>query len=94
MLDFNNLEYDYGSVMHYGPRAFSINGSDTIIPLKPLGDNIMGQRVRISDKDILRLNRMYCPKPNRPPPESLSAFFMQMNYKMNKMFSKIFSKFY
>lgn len=80
--------------MHYPATAFSINGNATIVPLRPLGDNIMGQRVRISDKDVLRLNRMYCPKPNRPTPESLSAFFMKMNYAMNKMFGKIFSKFY
>lgn len=91
---FSHVEYDYGSVMHYPATAFTINGSATIVPLRPLGENIMGQRVRISDKDILRLNRMYCAKPTRPPPENLSAFFQQMNYAMNKLFGKIFSKFY
>lgn len=55
-----NVEYDYGSVMHYGKTAFSIDGNDTIIPLKSLNGETMGQRLRLSDKDINRVNRMYC----------------------------------
>lgn len=56
-----SVPYDYGSVMHYSKSSFSINGQPTIIPLqdlKALGVT-MGQRVKISDKDILRINRMY-----------------------------------
>uniref|UniRef100_A0A1A9UT71 Metalloendopeptidase n=1 Tax=Glossina austeni TaxID=7395 RepID=A0A1A9UT71_GLOAU len=60
--DFDQ-EYDYGSVLHYGPKAFSINGEDTIIPLyanEAAGS--MGQRLRMSEKDINKLNLMYrCP---------------------------------
>lgn len=52
------VAYDYGSVMHYGSKSFSKNGLDTIVPLG--GDNIkIGQRVGMSESDILRLNRMY-----------------------------------
>lgn len=68
-----NVEYDYGSVMHYGPTAFSIDGSDTIIPKKDLVGETMGQRLRLSAKDIARVNRMYCDEPwetttTRPQP--------------------------
>lgn len=31
--DFD-VPYDYGSVLHYSRTAFSVDGSDTIIPLK------------------------------------------------------------
>ncbi|XP_014369545.2 seminal metalloprotease 1 [Papilio machaon] len=56
----NNLdiEYDYVSCLHYGPRAFSANGEDTIIPLRE-HEGVMGQRVYITDKDWLRINRHY-----------------------------------
>jgi len=54
-----NVEYDYGSVMHYGRTAFSVDGSDTIIALRDLNGEVMGQRVRLSEKDIQRLNNMY-----------------------------------
>ena len=55
-----DIEYDYGSVMHYSKGAFSVNGSDTIIPIKDLEGETMGQRLRMSKKDIKRLNRRYC----------------------------------
>jgi len=47
------VEYDYGSVMHYSRTAFSTDGSDTIVALRELNGEVMGQRTRISDKDIL-----------------------------------------
>lgn len=82
------VEYDYGSVMHYSSTAFSINGSATIVPLRDLGDEIMGQRLRMSDKDIARLNNKYCP----PPREriTVSELFRRMNTAMNNLFSTIF----
>ena len=46
--------------MHYGKTAFSIDGSDTIVPLKPLNGQVMGQRLRMSENDITRINMMYC----------------------------------
>lgn len=48
------------TVMHYPATAFSINGQDTIVPLRPLNGETMGQRVRMSDKDIARMNNAYC----------------------------------
>ncbi|CAF4782431.1 unnamed protein product [Pieris macdunnoughi] len=50
--------YDYESVLHYGQKAFSVNGQDTLVP-KQLGANI-GQRVGLSQKDVQKLNKMYC----------------------------------
>ncbi|XP_034472075.1 seminal metalloprotease 1 [Drosophila innubila] len=55
--DFN-LGYDYDSVMHYGPYAFSRNGRPTIVPLQK-GVKI-GQRLGLSQKDVLKLKRIYC----------------------------------
>ncbi|XP_058130739.1 seminal metalloprotease 1-like [Anopheles coustani] len=54
--DFN-VRYDYGSVMHYGATAFSINGQRTIVPKDP--NATIGQRVSMSEKDISKLNWMY-----------------------------------
>lgn len=64
------VEYDYGSVMHYGKTAFSRDGSDTIIPLKDLKGETMGQRLRMSQKDIARLNSAYCGGPTLPTTEA------------------------
>jgi len=56
----HGVEYDYGSVMHYSRTAFSIDGSDTIIALRPLNGAVMGQRLSMSNSDIARINRHYC----------------------------------
>ena len=53
--------YDYGSIMHYGPKAFSSNGRSTIVGLKT-GANQMGQRNGFSANDIRQINKLYkCP---------------------------------
>lgn len=84
------IQYDYGSVMHYSKTAFSINGSDTIVPLKDLGDDVMGQRVRMSEKDIARINAKYCPYVPPRRPINMSEFFRRMNTRMNNLFKTIF----
>ncbi|XP_065372111.1 zinc metalloproteinase nas-4-like [Calliphora vicina] len=65
--------YDYGSVMHYSPNAFSSNGQPTIVAKKPEGRYAMGQRDGFSPMDVEKVNRMYrCkanPKPEEPPIE-------------------------
>ena len=55
--------YDYGSVMHYPPTAFSINGQPTIVAIQPVppGTSI-GQRSGLSAGDIAGVHMMY-PKP-------------------------------
>jgi len=52
--------YDPTSVMHYSAWGFSKNGFATIVPHDITLINVMGQRAGMSDKDISRLNSMYC----------------------------------
>ena len=44
--------------MHYPPKAFSINGLDTITALQP-GAECMGQRNGLSPKDIAAILKVY-----------------------------------
>lgn len=48
--------YDYDSIMHYGPTAFSINGQPTITTLsgKPIG-----QRGGLSEGDVATIKAIY-----------------------------------
>lgn len=59
-----NLPYDYGSVLHYRAVAFAkVYGTQTIIPRVPSAATAMGQRIRFSQVDIAKLNRLYrCPR--------------------------------
>jgi hypothetical protein len=59
--DFGNFgtNYDYRSVMHYEPRAFSKNGHETIVPRNSFFKNIIGQREYLSYGDAKRINNMY-----------------------------------
>ncbi|PIC42071.1 hypothetical protein B9Z55_009266 [Caenorhabditis nigoni] len=53
--------YDYASIMHYGPYAFSGSGKKTLVPKKS-GSERMGQRVKFSDVDVRKINKLYnCP---------------------------------
>ena len=62
-----NTPYDYGSLMHYGSTAFSINNSPTIEPIQP-GVTI-GQRSNLSSIDIQAVRLLYnCTASGNPLP--------------------------
>lgn len=50
--------YDYRSIMHYNPYAFSRNGNPTIVPLQP-GAQITGQRGGLSSLDAAGIRALY-----------------------------------
>uniref|UniRef100_T1GM43 Metalloendopeptidase n=1 Tax=Megaselia scalaris TaxID=36166 RepID=T1GM43_MEGSC len=51
------IRYDYGSIMHYGPYAFSKNNRPTITAKFSGGEN-MGQSNGLSQSDILKIRRI------------------------------------
>ena len=95
------VEYDYGSCMHYSSTAFSIDGSQTIIPLKPLNGQTMGQRLRMSEKDIARLNAAYCvgwvesttTEEPKPPTTTSNPIVESINDFVNNLLRNIFGSF-
>ncbi|MET8012891.1 M12 family metallopeptidase [Streptomyces sp. NPDC005271] len=52
--------YDYASIMHYSPNAFSINGEATIVARQTLPAGVvMGQREALSQGDIDAVHALY-----------------------------------
>ncbi|XP_067265364.1 meprin A subunit beta-like isoform X1 [Chanodichthys erythropterus] len=51
--------YDYYSVMHYDKNAFSNGNGSTIITKFPEFQNVIGQRLDISEYDAIELNKLY-----------------------------------
>lgn len=52
-------QYDYFSVMHYGPYTFSWNGKETIVATNRFYQNAIGRQSVMSSGDFIRINRMY-----------------------------------
>ena len=52
-----HFPYDYDSIMHYPPTAFSSNGKPTILPKKEGAE--IGQRSHISKIDIQEIRDAY-----------------------------------
>ncbi|HEY7770378.1 M12 family metallopeptidase [Longimicrobium sp.] len=61
ILDGDDLgQYDFGSIMHYPPGAFTINGQPTLRPLVPLPPGVvMGQRNGLSEGDKAAVQALY-----------------------------------
>lgn len=59
------MAYDYGSIMHYPPTAFSVTQQPTIKPRQPLPDGVvMGQRDGLSAGDVVAVEKIYESVPN------------------------------
>lgn len=58
VIDHLNEPYDYNSIMHYGPYAFTGNGLKTILAKRP-GASRMGQRTGFSDIDLRKIRKLY-----------------------------------
>jgi len=57
-MDSQGGSYDFESIMHYGNYAFSKNSKPTMVSVKnPLLQ--FGQIAKLSDNDIVQLNRVY-----------------------------------
>lgn len=61
--------YDFGSIMHYGPFAFSKNGKATIV--SKVAGKSFGLRGSLSSGDISTVNTLYPAPPSQPPPPSV-----------------------
>ncbi|XP_063734552.1 meprin A subunit beta-like isoform X3 [Eleginops maclovinus] len=72
------VPYDYWSVMHYGKDAFTNGNGSTIITKDPKFQDVIGQRLEVSPKDVLELNLLY--KCN-----STIAFQMQCSFSDETM---------
>jgi len=73
--------YDYGSIMHYGSRDFSINGQETISSLST--GVTLGQREGLSIGDIASINIMYAPiaDDNYEENDNLNTAYNLENYE-------------
>ncbi|XP_069830101.1 astacin-like metalloendopeptidase [Dendropsophus ebraccatus] len=56
--DTLGLPYDYASVLHYPPDAYSKNDLPTIVP-KPDSSVPIGQRTGMSNLDLMKINALY-----------------------------------
>ena len=51
--------YDYDSIMHYGPKAFTKNSLPTLSVRDSSYQGTIGQRLRLSKTDVRQANLLY-----------------------------------
>ncbi|XP_017861346.1 PREDICTED: low choriolytic enzyme-like [Drosophila arizonae] len=66
------VPYDYDSIMHYSATSFSKNKKPTIVTNRPEDSSRIGQRKKFSEKDILKINKMYKCKQSTDSPADVS----------------------
>ena len=71
--DILGIAYDYSSVMHYGSKAFSKNGKETIKPIRQVNGNL-GDAEGLSELDAIQLNALYDCKSKLMPGNSRENF--------------------
>ncbi|XP_041843202.1 meprin A subunit beta-like isoform X2 [Melanotaenia boesemani] len=55
----HGVPYDYWSVMHYGKNDFTNGNGSTIITKDPKFQDVIGQRMEMSNSDVTELNLLY-----------------------------------
>uniref|UniRef100_A0A3Q3FVY3 Metalloendopeptidase n=1 Tax=Kryptolebias marmoratus TaxID=37003 RepID=A0A3Q3FVY3_KRYMA len=55
----HGVPYDYWSVMHYGKYAFSNGNGSTVITIDPKYQDVIGQKLGMSPRDVQELNLLY-----------------------------------
>lgn len=90
LINSHERPYDYDSIMHYENEAFAkAPGLKTIIA-KDDPNRVLGQRVGLSDEDVLQVERLYNCTPKPPPPCTLrrnpvkSGSILSINIKPRK----------
>uniref|UniRef100_A0A3B4TRI3 Metalloendopeptidase n=1 Tax=Seriola dumerili TaxID=41447 RepID=A0A3B4TRI3_SERDU len=66
-----DLPYDISSIMHYGSGFFSSNGLPTIVPNTDVKQ--MGQRVKMTNRDVERVRHLYNCDASKKPTEKESS---------------------
>ncbi|XP_077991883.1 blastula protease 10-like [Glandiceps talaboti] len=58
-VDVHDVPYDVSSIMHYGPKAYSKDSTNTITAVDPLDQSSMGLQLELSHLDHKIVNLMY-----------------------------------